>query len=334
MSTHTRLTARTSSGRWRVLGYAIALAGLALTWQAFATFVLPYDLIGNDGVTYLAAAERLAQGHDLYRIAPGDRLVFGLGSPCCPFPLMSPPPVAVLFLPLTILGPHLAVLLWDWVNAVAIVGTVGYLLVRLPLPTGICIVALSLPLAVETLLGNVNGLLLAGTAVTWMLAARGRSASAGALVGIMAAVKLWPAVLILWFLTQRRYDVLPGFVAGIFVVGLLSLAGAGIDAHFEWLTVVVPASVGQAPFAVFVEAGTGVHLPWIGYAILLVGSIEVWALRSRPRIAWAATVLTMVFGAPVFHVGTLILLFAALIPWADRSPAVDIGAPSARSVAV
>ena len=333
MSAHASLTARTSSGWWRLLGYAIALAGLTLTWQAFATFVLPYDLIGNDGVTYLAAAERLAQGHDLYRIGPGDRLVFGLGSPCCPFPLMSPPPVAVLFLPLTILDPHLALLLWDWLNAVAIVGTVGYLLVRLPLPTGICIVALSLPLAIETLLGNVNGLLLAGTAVTWMLGARGRSASAGALLGLMAAVKLWPALLILWFLTQRRYDVLPGFVAGIFVVGLLSLAGAGMDAHLEWLTVVVPASVGQAPFADIVKAGTGVDLPWIGYAILLVGSIEVWALRARPRLAWAAAVLTMVFGAPIFHVGTLILLFAALIPWADRAPVVDTGAPSAGTVA-
>ncbi|HTG42851.1 MAG TPA: hypothetical protein VK697_14680, partial [Methylomirabilota bacterium] len=47
------------------------------------------------------------------------------------------------------------------------------------------------------------------------------------------------------------------------------------------------------------------------------GMVEVWALRARPRVAWATVVLTMVFGSPVFHVGTLVLLFGALVPWAE-----------------
>jgi hypothetical protein len=304
-------------GVWRVLGYVTAAVGLFLAWYLFVTVIVPYALVGNDGVTYLAAAERLNAGHQLYSLELGDRLVYGLGSPCCPYPLMSPPPIAVLWRPLALLGPETALLLWDWVNAVAIIVIVGLLLVRRPLTTGILIVVLSLPLAVETLLGNVNGLLLAGLAATWLLGRSGRFATAGAVIGLMAAVKIWPALLLVWFISQGHLRASKGFVASVLVVGVLSLAGAGIPAHLEYLTTIAPATSGLASLAELVRAATGVWIPWLAYAVLLFGVLEVWALRSRPRLAWAAAVLAMVFGAPVFHAGTLVLLFGALVPWAD-----------------
>jgi hypothetical protein len=305
---------------FRILGYLIAAAGLALTWYFFSTLFLPNNLIGNDGVTYLAAAERLNAGHQLYAIVPGDRYVFGYGSPCCPYPLMSPPPIAVLWRPIAMLGPLIAVLMWDWFNALAVIATVGLMLVRRPLPTGLVMVGLSLPLAMETLLGNVNGLLVAGIAATWLLAWSGRDGWAGALIGVMAAVKLWPVLLIVWFLTQKRFDVFNGLIASTMVMALISLLGAGISTHIEYLTTVAPTAVGQASLAGLIQAATGVFLPWIAYVVLALGTVEVWALRSNPRLAWAAVVLTMVFGSPAFHVGTLILLFGALVPWTDRAP--------------
>jgi hypothetical protein len=206
---------------------------------------------------------------------------------------------------------------------VAVIATVGWLLIRLPLASGVLIVVLSLPLAMETLLGNVNGLLLAGIAVTWLLGRSGRYASAGALIGVMAAVKLWPALLIVWFLTQRRFEALKGLVAGALVVGVVSLLGAGITAHLDYVTTIAPATAGLASLASMVQAATGLSIPWLAYAVIVLGTIEVWALRSSPRVAWAATVVTMVFGAPVFHIGTLILLFGAIAPWADRNPTPD-----------
>jgi hypothetical protein len=218
------------------------------------------------------------------------------------------------------LGPDLSVLLWDWVNAVAVIATVGLLLVRRPLASGLLIVGLSLPLAMETLLGNVNGLLVAGIAATWLLGRSGRDTSAGALIGLMAAVKLWPVLLIVWFVTQRRFDAVKGLVASALVVGAVSVLGAGFGAHVEYLTTVAPAGVGITSLADIVQAATGVRIPWLAYAVLVGGMIEVVALRSQPRLAWATTVLTMVFGSPVFHVGTLILLLGALVPWTDREP--------------
>jgi hypothetical protein len=308
----------TNGPAFRVLGYLIAAAGLALTWYFFSTLFLPNNLIGNDGVTYLAAAERLNAGHQLYAIVPGDRYVFGYGSPCCPYALMSPPPIAVLWRPLMVLGPVLALLVWDWINALAVIATVGLMLVRRPLPTGLLIVGLSLPLAMETLLGNVNGLLVAGIAATWLLGRSGRYGAAGALIGLMAAIKLWPALLLVWFISQRRFDAVKGFVVGAAVVGVISVVGAGLGAHIEYLTTVAPAGAGLTSLADIVQAATGVRIPWIAYAVLVFGTIETIALRSQPRLAWGAIVLTLVFGSPVFHVGTLILLFGAIVPWMDR----------------
>jgi hypothetical protein len=308
----------------------IAAAGLALTWQLFVTLIVPLALVGNDGVTYLAAAERLNAGHQLYSLELGDRLLYGLGSPCCPYPLMSPPTIAVLWRPLALLGPELALLLWDWINAVAIIATVGLLLVRRPLLTGILIVVLSLPLAVETLLGNVNGLLLAGIGVTWLLGRSGRYGTAGAVIGLMAAVKIWPALLIIWFITQGRLGAVKGFLASLLVVGVLSLLGAGITAHVEYLTTIAPATSSLASLAELVRAATGVWVPWLAYGVIGFGVLEIWALRSNPRLAWAAAVFAMVFGAPVFHAGTLVLLFGAVVPWAD-SPRISTTQPKWRS---
>jgi hypothetical protein len=131
----------------------------------------------------------------------------------------------------------------------------------------------------------------------------------------MAAIKLWPALLLVWFVTQRRFDAVKGFLVGVVVVGIISVAGAGLGAHIEYVTTVAPAGAGLTSLADIVQAATGVRIPWLAYAVLVFGTIETIALRSNPRLAWGAIVLTIVLGSPVFHVGTLILLFGALVPW-------------------
>src|SRR5687767_10188966 len=53
----------------------------------------------TDANTYLAAGERLNAGHDLYRLRPGDREVLIIPE-LFTQPLVSPPPIAVLWRPL------------------------------------------------------------------------------------------------------------------------------------------------------------------------------------------------------------------------------------------
>ena len=68
----------------------------------------------------------------------------------------------------------------------------------------------------------------------------------------------------------------------------------------------------------------GVWSPWLASAVIAFVVLEIWAVRSQPRLDWATAVLTMVFGAPVFHAGTLVLLFRALVPSAYSNLDVSV----------
>jgi hypothetical protein len=133
----------------------------------------------------------------------------------------------------------------------------------------------------------------------------------------MAAIKMWPIVLLVWFLGQRRWSVLPGFVTGGVIVGFTSILGAGIGAHFDYLTV-----AGSTPPSALSVAGIlsvfGLNVPWISYVILLFGVLEVLALRDRPELAFSVAVATMILGSPVVNPNTFMVLFACVAPFAWR----------------
>ncbi len=63
-------------------------------------------------------------------------------------------------------------------------------------------------------------------------------------------------------------------------------------------------------------AALGISVPWLSYVLLGFGLLEVWALRSRPALAFAVAVGTMIFGSPVVNGNTYALLLAALVPFA------------------
>src|SRR5438874_8322160 len=105
---------------------------LLVAWALFvAGVVLLFDRIiaargfeAFDAETYLAAGERLNAGHLLYALAPGDRPI--LANPAFyTYPLLSPPPIAVLWRPLAALPNGWGIGLW-WLTCVAsIVGVLG-----------------------------------------------------------------------------------------------------------------------------------------------------------------------------------------------------------------
>ena len=75
-----------------IAGLALVLGLLVATQRIyFERWVIP-----GDAFTYLSAGERLNAGHLLYALSPGDRPV-GLHPPFWTVPLVSPPPIAVVF---------------------------------------------------------------------------------------------------------------------------------------------------------------------------------------------------------------------------------------------
>jgi hypothetical protein len=301
----------------RILLPATALGLFVALW---GMNVLAFRAGPADAWTYLAAAERLNVGHDLYRLQPGDRPV-EVKPPHWTVPLLSPPLIAVLWRPLALLPPEVAIYLW-WVAAMLALGSVvlGALAAR-RIFGSIALLVFLLPLVFQSASGNVNGLLVAGSVAAWLLVRRDRSTAAGVVVATMAAVKVVPAVLLLWLLAVgRRTGVRAALLTGTVLVAV-GVLGAGLNSHLEYLDVMrYTATVGQSPFSL---AGIALTLGGpepvarlMPVAALLGGAAALVVVARRGDIGGSFTiaVFTMVWGSPVVNFDWLALLFAGLAP--------------------
>lgn len=315
----------------------IALPALAL--GLVTTIQIVYfdrGFVPGDAFTYLAAGERLNDGHALYALSPGDRPV-GLKPPFWTVPLLSPPPIAVLFRPLALLPNDLGPYVWWAICIAAIVGTMVVMLWHRPILVGPVVMLLAIPIVYEIGVGNLNSLLIAGIVGAWVLLVRGHDAAAGAVVAGMTALKLTPVVLAWWLITQRRWSGVRGFVAAGGIIGAISVVGAGLAAHIEYLGIIrQTSSIGTSELSLAgiarnlgVESNVAALAPTIA---LLVGFVVMWVVRSRPGLAYAVAVVTMLVGSPVVNVNWFTVLLTALAP-AIWPMSQELGSAHAESVA-
>lgn len=291
----------------------------------------------GDSFTYLSAGERLNAGHLLYALSPGDRLV-DLQPPYWTVPLLSPPPIAVLFRPFALLS-NAGAYVWWFICIAMVVGTCAALIRKRPITTGLAMIVLSVPLVYEIGVGNLNAWVLAGLTGSWYLMARRRDAAGGAVLALVTALKLTPAIMAWWIITQHRWGALRSFlVAGIATVAL-SIAGAGLAAHIEYLSIVRQTStVGSSVLSLAGLARTGgipdavaALLPAVALA---TGVFFMWLLRTRPGAAWAVGIVTLLAASPVVNINWFALLLAALAPLAWPMEAEPSPAPIAETAVV
>jgi Glycosyltransferase family 87 len=290
--------------------------GLLVGIVLYGIVVLGYG--PADGYTYLAAGERLNSGHPLYALSPGDRPV-DIRPPYWTVPLLSPPPVAVLFRPLAALPNELGLRLW-WLGCViAIAVALGVMFRVRPVLMSAAVLVFLLPLEFEIPTANVNGFLLLAVVMTWLLARSGRDGAAGAVIAAAAAVKLTPAILIVWFLSQRRWTAVRAFLVVGAALLLVSLAGAGVGAHLDYLAVIgQTGSVGTTQFSLAGLLRTvGVPAEAARFAPVVVDGVGIalmWWGRDRPSFTYSVAVFTMVWGSPVVNFDWLTLMLGALAP--------------------
>lgn len=289
--------------------------------------------IPGDAVVYLAGGERLNADHPLYEISPGDRPV-GFKPPFWTVPLLSPPLLAVVFRPLALLPMDLGAYVW-WV---ATMTAIGWVVIefwrRQPILTSVAVLVLAVPLTYEIGVGNVNAFLLLGSVLIWRWAIDGREHRAGAVAALITLLKISPIVLSWWLVTQgKRRAVVAGLATGLILM-LISLLGAGFDAHMRYLDITRDtASIGQSELslaglaqAIGVPASFAKLFPT---AALVLGMLGVVLLRGRSAWAYSIAVATMVFGSPVVNINSYALLLGCLAPWiwpviVDPGPA-DVG---------
>jgi alpha-1,2-mannosyltransferase len=297
----------------------IALAVPAIAFGLVIAILAVYfqrGFVPGDAFVYLAAGERLNAGHLLYALSPGDRPM-AMEPPYWTVPLLSPPPIAVLFRPLASLPNDVGAYIWWALDIAAVSIALLLMVVRRPVLIGIALTVFSVPLVYELGVGNMNGLILLGLVLTWRATAIGDERSAGVLTGLMAAFKLTPAILGWWLLTAGRWRAVGAAIATGLVVLAVSVVGAGLDAHLRFLGIVRDtAAVGARPLSlagmalyVGVPASIANVLPT---AALVVGTVATAVLRRRRDLAFIAAVMTIVFGSPTVSINWFIYLFACL----------------------
>ncbi len=130
-----------------------------------------------------------------------------------------------------------------------------------------------------------------------------------------------PIVFVLWLLVGRRWRDLGWFKVAGAVIAIVSLIGAGLQAHFDWIGVV--RSTNTDGISVLSLGGwlLGLGLPTqvAGLVLpmaLLVGCTLIVVLRHRPGMAFSVAVVTAVAANPTIHAGSLIMLLPAVMPYA------------------
>ena len=272
----------------------------------------------RDAWTYLAAGERLNAGHSLYVLSPGDRAVL-LDWRLSPAPLLSPPLIAVVWRPLAFFGEPAAFLWWA-VCIVALLATLVLLARRAPVATAVTVVVLAMPIATEVSVGNVNSLIVPGLVCVWWLWRSGRLGWASSLAVGLAAVKVLPVFAVIWLLAvgPRRQPLLAA-AAAVIAIGLISIAGAGIQAQIDSLEVLGSTAIqGALPLSLSGLA-IGAGLPYGALASMAgacAAGAAVIALRRRPAASFAAAMIGMIAATTSANLSTFVLMIPMLAPLA------------------
>jgi len=222
----------------RVLQMAQAgLAGFALGALLWGSLP-PHSYRKDLQVEYLTAMA-LRDGVDLFTpLTDLSARYFPAATDNFPHPSPYPPVVALISLPLTLLPFPAVALLWLMVN-IALLLVVGRWL-RLSVLGRLALAAWP-PLWCLLSIGQLELAMLALVMLGWRAAARGRDGMAGIWLGVVAAVKLYPALLLVPFAARRRVRLVMVAV-GMFALSQLgSLVAVGPAGVVRYYGEVLPA---------------------------------------------------------------------------------------------
>jgi Glycosyltransferase family 87 len=172
-----------------------------------------------------------------------------LGLPHNPNPSIEynahPPGAVLLVMPLARLTYRDAFLVWNLVSLAALVASMVIVAVALPAPRSWfwpfwAFLPFCQPLYANIAQGQLTLILLLLTTAAWSRERSGWGTSAGVLLGVAAAIKLFPAYLLVYFVAKGRFRVLLAAVLGFIVWNGTSAMVLGLDAYRDYIHVVMP----------------------------------------------------------------------------------------------
>ena len=171
--------------------------------------------------------------------------------------------------------------------------------------------------------GNLNCYLVAMLIGAFWLAMRGRNGIAGGLIAAATLLKVTPGIYLFWLLARRDRAGLVGFVATAIALGLVSLAGAGLQAHLDYLSVIrATGTAGVTDISIpgiLINAGLDPSLAQLAIPVIGVWAIAAtWQARRHPGASFSAATLGAVFTQPSLGLHSLPLLLPGVAPYAAR----------------
>ncbi|MCI0584780.1 MAG: DUF2029 domain-containing protein [Chloroflexi bacterium] len=319
--------------------------------QRLILILIAAILVGFRLLQFIALTAQVQWGYDFgYYWRAGQALVAGLpiysaeqlAGPYAPQGqngFLYPPPLAGFMAPWTPIGPPDARLAaWGWTALGAAILVTTILAIarsegiadRLRSSIGLgrwILVAAAFgfpPVVGELVLGNVHLVLLGLLGLAWLGIRAGTTRGewlAGAAIGVAAVIKLFPGVLLLWFVLTRRWGGAAFVVVGVVAATLVTLPITGTHPWLDYPTVLAnlaaPADTTDtlAPTvwlaAVLDFTVARVIVTAAGLAIL------AWAALRRPaRMSFTVAVLVSILVAPALYhhyLAILVLPFLLLL---------------------
>jgi alpha-1,2-mannosyltransferase len=307
------------------IAIGVALA-LVLAVRALQLVVLSGDVNwGYDLSAYLRAGQRVLDGQSPYAPFQFERTY----SPHLRLLYIYPPFTAVLAAPFAALFPDHRVANWAWaaVCGLLLLGVSIAIARREQIASGWTLVLLVMavfafaPINDEFFIGNVHILLAALLGGAWLALRQSTprgEALAGALVGVATLIKVFPGVLILWFLLAGRYR---AALASFITMGVLALVTLPVTGLQPWLDYpVVLLNLGPpiemdnvlAPSAWLTEL---MPSTFARVVVTVAGlGIVAWATANRSlAVSYAVAVTASVLIAPALYHHYLAVLVMPLL---------------------
>jgi hypothetical protein len=162
-------------------------------------------------------------------------------------PYIYLPPLAIMIIPLALLPPQPATLIWFGTNVALLILSTMLIIRMLELhrnkvyPVAFLIGALAFyPAICSIFVGQTNTVLLTLLVLAWYLAKRGNEVVAGVMIAVASLIKIFPFCVALYFLWKGKYRIFLGTVAALIVLIGISVAAVGLDPHLTYVKSVLP----------------------------------------------------------------------------------------------
>jgi hypothetical protein len=312
---------------WITALFAVLIALLFITKVVLTVVERSGEAISDLAAFYDGAA-RLRAGLPLYEI--------NVDFYTKPIQYIYPPPIALLLLPLQ----NYVITWWVWaaISLLAWIGALALLLrelsaqlhARIPLawwPLLLGELIAFTPVLSHFFWGQTQLQLLLLLVISWMFLRRDRDISAGIMLGITIAIKIFPLLLFVPLFAQRRWRCLIAATLTAAAVLAISYTIVGWDQAYIFLANVLPQhsgavianSTAHTTIAAMLTNAFGApmlsYYASLGVRALVMAAVLYGAWRMRdPAQAFALGMTTLVLVTPVVWEHYFVLIY---LPWLD-----------------